>query len=130
MFASKVGPSIFCTVTQLHGESIFRAAYGSLCLASFFHFNFFSAVQTNYLKAILFLGSFTSLKVETKKEARILNSTMQLYQNTPCSQQLMSHLTLTMEIYPVVTSQAIRGNCAKARQGPARHHTGGHPSTE
>ena len=42
----------------------------------------------------------------------------------------MSHLTLTIEIYPFVTSHAIRINCAKARQVPARHHIGGHPSTE
>ena len=43
---------------------------------------------------------------------------------------LMSRLTLTTEIYPFVTSHAIRSNCAKARQVPARHHIGGHPSTE
>ena len=43
---------------------------------------------------------------------------------------LKSRLTLVKEIYPFVTSHAIRSNCTKARQVPARHHTGGHPSTE
>ena len=30
----------------------------------------------------------------------------------------MSSLTLTMEIYPFVTSHAVRSNCAKAKQMP------------
>ena len=33
---------------------------------------------------------------------------------SPCSQHLMSRLTLTMEIYSIVASHAVRSNCAKA----------------